>query len=281
MHHNVSYAKQRHRQSSSSIFHTKGSCKVEGCGVGVEIELWKLFTVNVSYSRSVKHIIGEQQHRRITGDKREELKNKFMYGIKPLPQFLKEHEKLSFNQLISCNRDGLGKNSRFFSEISSEGRQLGRCDNELIKSLLYQQENIKKEINGGFIQKICASPLYILYWSKFGLDIYNDQAKHQSLFWDTICSLVRKSDEGKQFLYYDLALKHPVKGKMGIPLTSMISADQSLPIISVWLRSLRHTVKKRFGHSRSILLPKFLFWLHLKNSMVKTCHLFLKELGIL
>ena len=120
-------------------------------------------------------------------------------------------------------------------------------------------------------------PLYILYWSNFGLDIYNDQAKHQSLFWDAIGSLVHKSDEGKQFLYYELALKHPFRGKMGIPLTSMISADQSLPIISDWLRSFRHAVKKRFGHSRSILLPIFFILAALKEFNGEDMPSFLKR----
>ena len=220
--------------------------------------MWKLYKVTVKYSGSVKHIIGEQHYRNITGEKREELKKQSMFGMKLLPQFLKEHEKLSPGQLLSGNRDGLGKNSRIFAQIASEAHQLGRYDSELVKCLLFQQENMQKEMNGGFIQKVCASPLYVLYWSNFGLDIYNDRATHDTLFWDATGSLVRKGDKGKQFLYYELATKHPVKGKMGIPLTSMISEDQSLPFIYDWLHSFRHAVKKRFGHSRSVLFPKMI-----------------------
>ena len=105
-------------------------------------------------------------------------------------------------------------------------------------------------------RKFCITFVYIVL--VYDLDIYNDQAKHQSLFWDATGSLVRKSDAGKQFLYNELALKHPVKGKMGIHLTSMISADQSLPIMSDWLRTFRHAVKKRFEHSKSVLIPKMI-----------------------
>ena len=257
-HHRVSDAKQRQKQDATPFFYAEGSCKFKGCGVAVKLEMWKLFTVTVKYSKSVKHIIGEQHHRNITGEKRDELKKQSMYGIKPLPQFLKEHEKLSPDQLLSGNRDGLGKNSRIFAQIASEARQLGRYDSELVKSLLFQKENMQKEMNGGFIQKVCASPLYVLYWSNYGLDIYNDRAKHDTLFWDAAGSIVRKGDKGKQFLYYELAAKHPVKGKMGIPLTSMVSEDQSLPVIYDWLHSFRHAVKKRFGHSRSVLFPKMI-----------------------
>ena len=92
-----SYAKQRQRKvrlqylALRALVHLK---QYEGCGVEVKVEMWKLYTITVIYSRSVKHMIGEQHHRRITGEKREEME-KNMYGSKPLPQFLKEHEKLT------------------------------------------------------------------------------------------------------------------------------------------------------------------------------------------
>ena len=69
---------------------------------------------------------------------------------------------------------------------------------------------------------------------------------------------MRKGDNGKQFLYYELALKHPVKEKMGIPVSSMLSEEQSLPVIYDWLHSFIKAVKKRFGHSRSVLFPKMI-----------------------
>ena len=45
---------------------------------------------------------------------------------------------------------------------------------------------------------------------------------------------------------------------MGIPVSSMLSEDQSLPVIYDWLNSNRHAVKKRFGHSRSVLFLKII-----------------------
>ena len=46
-----------------------------------------------------------------------------------LKLYLKGHGKLTPNQLIAGYRDTLGKNSRMFSKIASEGKQLGRYDN--------------------------------------------------------------------------------------------------------------------------------------------------------
>ena len=45
------------------------------------------------------------------------------------------------------------KTRRDIAQIASEARQLGRYDSKLVKSLLFQQENMHKEINGGFIKK--------------------------------------------------------------------------------------------------------------------------------
>jgi hypothetical protein len=60
----------------------------------------------------------------------------------------------------------------------------------------------------------------------------------------------------KKILYYEMAFNSPVKGKMGVPLTSMLSEDHSLPVILDWIRSFRHAEKLRFGHSRIVPFPK-------------------------
>ena len=99
------------------------------------------------------------------------LKKQLLYGIKPLSQFLKENQKLTSDQLLFRNRDGLSKSSRVFAQIASEAHHLGRYDSDLVKSLLLQQDSMQREMNGGFIPKICASPLYILYWSSHGKEI--------------------------------------------------------------------------------------------------------------
>lgn len=82
----------------------------------------------------------------------------------------------------------------------------------------------------GFIQKISAKPCYILFWSEEGLQFYHKLASKSALFWDATGSVVRR-ENGKQYLYYELAIQHPVRGKMGLPLTAMITEDQSLPCV--------------------------------------------------
>ena len=60
-----------------------------------------------------------------------------------------------------------------------------------------------------------------------------------------------------RFLYYELALRHPVKGKMGIPVSAMLTDDQSLPSVQDWIARFRHDEKKLFGHS-NICQPKLI-----------------------
>ena len=65
------------------------------------------------------------------------------------------------------------------------------------------------------------------------------------IFWDATGNVVRRGDDGKRFLYYELTVANPISGKMGIPVASMISDDQSLPTVSDWLSSFRQAEKKK------------------------------------
>lgn len=120
-----------------------------------------------------------------------------------------------------------------------------------------------KEDGFGFIQQLSIKPFTIQYWSEEGLRLYHSLAQKDVLFWDATGSVVRKGDDGKRFLYYELALRHPVKGKMGIPVSSMVTDDQSLPTIQNWIARFRHDEKKLFGHG-NVAQPKMIisnvFW---------------------
>lgn len=212
--------------------------------------------VNVHYTNNIKHNISEQNSRPITGSEREALKDIFKRGEKPLNEYLKRRENIDSDQIISGNNDGFGKDTQVFRQIATESRKIGRYDKNVLLSMIQQMEE-KGKSGKGFIRKISAKPNYILYWSEEGLNIYHKLAKDYPLYWDATGSVVRKNEDGKRYLYYELAIKNPVNGKMGIPLTSMISDNQSLPIILDWLTSFQHAEKKRFGHN-NIAQPKLI-----------------------
>ena len=65
-----------------------------------------------------------------------------------------------------------------------------------------------KDCQTGF--KKVAKPLYVIYWSKGGLALYNEKAASNISFWDATGSVCQRSDDGKQMLYYDLAIRHLV-----------------------------------------------------------------------
>ena len=56
------------------------------------------------------------------------------------------------------------------------------------------------------------------------------------LFWEPQVESVR------QYLYYELALKHPVRGKMGIPVAAMVT---EVPCVQDWITRFRHAEKKK------------------------------------
>ena len=61
------------------------------------------------------------------------------------------------------------------------------------------------------------------------------------LFWEP------QVESGKQYLYYELALKHPVRSKMGIQVAAMVTEDQSLPCVQDWITRFRHAEKKKYS----------------------------------
>ena len=256
-HHQISIAENRSLKAGCKTFYTHAKCIFEGCPVNVNIDMFNKTVAYVKYKGNVRHKLDEQHARHIRGEEREKLKNQFKEGIKPLKKYLDTMDKTSAELLVAGNLDGIGKNSRVYSQIACESRQEGRKHDDTLQSLLYQQEDMKKNGAIGFIQKICAKPLYLYYWSEAGLILYHEKASTNTLFWDATGSVCRRTDDGKQMLYYELALKHPVKGKMGIPITSMLSSDQSLPTICDWIRNFRHGEKKLFGFSK-VTIPKMI-----------------------
>ena len=92
-----------------------------------------------------------------------------------------------------------------------------------------------------------------MYWSKHGIELYNERAKHDALYWETTGNVVRKQNDGKRFLYYELAKRNIIKGKMGVPLTAMLTIDQSVSTSLDWIRCFRHAKKMRFGHNENNL----------------------------
>ena len=253
-HHHISTAVKK---DNRRIFFASAACTFSGCPVKAKLEMFDKTLVTVNYTGNIKHHVNEQHSRYIRAEERKELKEEFKGGIKPLTKYLEVVKKHTPEELVSGNIDGFGKNSRVYAQIACESRQEARRSDNILSSLLSQQHDMKKDCPTGFIQKICAKPLYVIYWSKGGLALYHERAASNALFWDATGSVCRRSDDGKQMLYYELAIRHPVKGKMGIPVTAMVSSDQSLPIISDWLKSFRHGEKKQFGYNK-VVTPKLI-----------------------
>lgn len=254
--HQISTAKKRRKRRNVPMFKCKGHCKFKDCSVKVYVEMLVPKMVSVFYSGNMKHKITDQHARPIRATQREILKESFKNGGKPLKHFLEAFEKKDTDQIISGNCDNVGKDAHVFRQISSESRQIGRMDKDLIQSLLTIMRT-SKENGFGFIQQLSVKPFTVQYWSEEGLRLYHSLAEKNIVFWDATGSVVRKSDDGKRFLYYELALRHPVKGKMGIPVSSMVTDDQSLPSILNWIARFRHDEKKLFGHG-NVSQPKMI-----------------------
>jgi len=213
--------------------------------------MYNFVNVHVCYSGSVQHVISEMHARPIRREERENLKKEFKCGLKPLTKYLDFFSGDDCAKILSGNADTLGrKDTHVFRQISTASRQ-NRFDEDLLSSLIKMKFKMCED-KQTFIQKISADPLYVLFWSEEGLKIYHKLGTKYPLFWDATGSVVRRNRDGKQMLYYEMAIKNPVNGEMGIPVTSMITADNSMPTVMDWMTQFRHAEKKSFGYNSCI-----------------------------
>ena len=240
--HRISSANIRRKKKNTPLFICKARCKFEDCPVEVILEMRKEGAVDVQYKGKIRHKTSHEHARPIRGTERDRLKEKFRDGAKPLKHFLEKFQEKETSQLVSGNFDGLGTDDHVYRQIATESRHIGRKDEDILKSLLKNMRDQKTE-GLGFIQKISAKPCYILFWSEEGLTYYHKLASKSVLFWDATGSVVRK-ENGKQYLYYELALKHPVRGKMGIPVAAMVTEDQVSLVSRTGLQGL-DTLRKK------------------------------------
>lgn len=94
----------------------------------------------VQYKGQIKHKTTEEHARPIRKTERDLFKEKFRNGAKPLKHFLENFHKKETAQLISGNLDGVGKDDHVYRQIATEGRHVGRNDEDVIKSLLKNME---------------------------------------------------------------------------------------------------------------------------------------------
>ena len=112
---------------------------------------------------------------------------------------------------MSGNIDGFGNNSRVYAQIACESRQASCKSDDTLSNLITQQKYMKKNCPVGFIQNLCAKPVYVFHWSKCSLVLYHERAAGNALFWDATGSACRRTEDDKQMLYYEPAIQLKVK----------------------------------------------------------------------
>ena len=119
-----------------------------------------------------------------------------------------------------------------------ESRQEERKDEDILNSSKYQRKEMKNTCSVGFIKKKKKLLSHCMFF------LYHEKAPTDVLFWDATGSICRRNEDGKQISYYELAIRPPVRGKIGIPVTSKISSDQSSPIIYDLIKCFRREKKQ-------------------------------------
>ena len=188
-------------------------------------------SVHVTYTGNIKHGINEYHYRHLAGVNRNKVKSILRYGKMPLKYFVEQFNEIPSDKVIAGNFGVIGITGKKLQQVGVESRHEGRQSKDLLESLMLLENNMRKQ-DGGFIQNLVVSPFYyIIYWNEIGLRLYNDRAKDSVLYWNATGGMIRKTANNKRFSYYELAIANPVKGRMGISITSMVSERQSLTVV--------------------------------------------------
>lgn len=138
--HRISSAHIRRKKHDTPLFQCQAHCKFSDCPVEVQVIILKEGIAKVQYKGQIKHKTTEEHARPIRKTERDLFKEKFRNGAKPLKHFLENFHKKETAQLISGNLDGVGKDDHVYRQIATEGRHVGRNDEDVIKSLLKNME---------------------------------------------------------------------------------------------------------------------------------------------
>ena len=145
----------------------------------------------------------------------------------PLKYFVEQFNEIPSDKIIAGNFGVIGKTIKKSQQVGVESRHGSRQSKDLLKIICENRMVV-------LFKQIVVSPFYyIIYWNEIGLRLYNDRAKDSVLYWNATGGMIRNTANNKIFLYYELAIASPVKGRMGIPINSTVSERQSLPVVLV------------------------------------------------
>ena len=181
--------------------------------------------VHVTYTGNIKHGINEYHYRHLAGVNRNKVKSILRYGKMPLKYFVEQFNEIPSDKSIAGNFGVIRKTIKKLQQVGVESRHEGRQSKDLLKIICENRMVV-------VFKQIVVSPFYyIIYWNEIGLRLYNDRAKDSVLYWNATGGMIRKTANNKIFSYYELAIANPVKGRMGISITSMVSERQSLTVV--------------------------------------------------
>ncbi len=118
-------------------FKTEAYCTLPSCNIKANLTMQHgNREVQVTYTGTLKHKIkGEKNARRISGNERQQLKNKFQCGKEVMKEYQERLNAKSGDDLVAGNFDGVGNTRSVLQKISSESRQQNREDKDLFESL--------------------------------------------------------------------------------------------------------------------------------------------------
>ena len=139
--------------------------------------------------------------------------------------------------------------------MAYENRKKDRLDSAELDSLLklknkFADLDVTSAPVKGFIQVVSVDPVIVLLWTRAAVKIFHDLCKMDAVFWDATGHIVQSRLTTKKLFYYELTIRNPTTGKVSLPLSMMISSDQTQPTIQYWLATFRNNEKMLYGSDK-------------------------------
>ena len=248
------------RKGGSPFWQGTAKCKTGNCPVRVTLSIDAPTDniLTVKYTGNPQHDGKELQSRRIRGEQRFHLAQKFIDNpsLKPSMEYSKQIGEMDSTKFASGNRTGVGISSNAFRLISSRAKK----DQRTLEGLEEKIKNIGKEIRMhdkeradecerstqrkffGYIQSATVSDdcLRIVLVEEDTTRLYHQVAASAIFYVDATGGLFEDIRDAGRVLYYAMVLGHPFGSAPPLPVAELVTNSHTSDSIKRLFQELRY-----------------------------------------
>ena len=262
--------KPNSRKDTCAYWKGKAICDISSCGITAKMVIQNETDdfMMVSFSDDPRHDGKDIKARRIAGEKRKEVAERFVSNpaLKPEDEYSRLVGNLDPHLYSSGNRTGAGISPNAMRILSSRARQVYRTPagleprmSELRRRIVAEDKETAKQLNRENVRQfygllhdciVVHDRIRVILLEEDRTRFYHNVAKRVPLFIDATGGLVSKVSGSKRILYYAMVVPHPFGTAPPLPVAEMISYEHSADSIRRLFQELKMKEKCVYPSSR-------------------------------